>query len=84
MQLMSEQFVKRNIKLSMEFDEYIVKHPELFKRIPSGAYIVITVKNDPKFTKESVSIVKNSRRKKIIEAQKSGASWTLRPFATAH
>ena len=84
MKLMSEKFVKKNIKLSMEFDEYLVKHPELFKKIPNGAYIVITIKNDPKFTEQSVSILKNTRRKKIVEAQKSGTSWTLRPFATAH
>ena len=77
---MSEAFIKKNIKLSLEFDDYLVKHPKLFAEIPNGAYIVITLQDDKKFNVESVSLIKDKRRKKVIEAHKSGAAWSLRPL----
>lgn len=77
---MSEAFIKKNVKLSLEFDEYLSKHPTLFKEIPNGAYIVITVSNDMKFNKDSISIVRNVKHKKIVEAHKSSDSWSLRPL----
>ena len=80
---MSEAFIKKNVKLSLEFDEYLVKHPKLFSEIPNGAYIVITLSNDQAFNTESRSLVKDKRRKKIVEAHKSGAAWSVRPLQLA-
>jgi len=80
MRAMSEQFVKKNINLSLEFDKYIVEHPQAFKNIPKGAYVVVTLKNDPVFSRESRSLIKDPRRKKVVEAQKSGSNWTISPF----
>lgn len=77
---MSEAFIKKNVKLSLEFDEYLAKHPVLFEKIPNGAYIVITVNGDNKFNEDSLSIVKNMKRKKLIEAHKTTSSWSLRPL----
>jgi hypothetical protein len=80
---MSEAFIKKNVKLSLEFDEYLVRHPKLFSDIPNGAYIVITLSNDSKFNTQSLSLVKDKRRKKIVEAHKSGAAWSVRPLLVA-
>ena len=77
---MSEAFIKKNVKLSLEFDDYLVKHPKLFAEIPNGAYIVITLSNDKKFSSESISLIKDRRRKKIVEAHKSGSAWSVRPL----
>ena len=77
---MSEDFTKKNIKLISEFDEYIARHPKVYAAIPNGAWIVITVKNDKKFNDTSISLVRDRRRKKVVEAHKSGTSWTIRPL----
>lgn len=77
---MSEAFIKKNIKLSLEFDDYLVKHPELFSEIPHGAYLVITVKNDASFNTQSMSLIRNRQRKNVVEAHKSGTSWAIRPL----
>lgn len=77
---MSEAFIKKNVKLSLEFDDYLVKHPKLFSEIPNGAYIVITLNGDRKFNVESLSLIKDKRRKKIVEAHKTGSAWSIRPL----
>jgi hypothetical protein len=79
---MSEAFIKKNIKLSLEFDEYLAKHPNLYEEIPNGAYIVVTLNSDKKFNDESLSLIRDKRRKKVVEAHKSGAAWTVRPLVT--
>lgn len=80
---MSEAFIKKNVKLSLEFDDYLVKHPKLFSEIPNGAYIVITLNGDKKFNLESLSLIRDKRRKKIVEAHKSGSVWSVRPLELA-
>lgn len=81
--VMSEAFIKQNAALSLEFDEYLFEHPKLFKEIPSKAYIVITIKGDSQFNTQSLSLIKDKRRKKIVEAHKSAKSWTIRPLQNA-
>ena len=80
---MSEAFIKKNVKLSLEFDEYLVMHPNLFSAIPNGAYIVITLNGDKIFNTESISLIKDRRRKKVVEAHKSGSGWSIRPLLAA-
>ncbi len=80
---MSEAFVQKNVKLSLEFDDYLVKHPQLFAQIPNGAYVVITLNDDTTFNAQSVSMIKDKRRKKVVEAHKAGSAWTIRPLQTA-
>jgi hypothetical protein len=77
---MSEAFIKKNVKLSLEFDEYLAKHPAMFESIPNGAYIVITISGDNKFNADSISIVKNMRKKRIVEAHKAANKWSLKPL----
>ncbi len=80
---MSEAFIKKNVKLSLEFDDYLVKHPKLFSEIPNGAYIVITLNDDKQFNTQSLSLIKDRRRKKVVEARKSGKAWSIRPLEFA-
>jgi hypothetical protein len=77
---MSEAFIKKNVRLSLEFDDYLVKHPKLFSEIPNGAYIVITLNGDKKFNTESISLIRDKQRKKVVEAHKSGSAWSIRPL----
>lgn len=77
---MSEAFIKKNVKLSLEFDEYLAKHPDLFGQIPNGAYVVITIRGDSKFNADSISTVRDRKHKKVIEAHKSSSHWSLRPL----
>lgn len=77
---MTDAFIKKNVKLSLEFDNYLANHPDLFSSIPNGAYIVITIKGDNKFNTDSISIVKDMKRKKLVEVHKSSDTWSLRPL----
>lgn len=80
---MSEAFIKKNVKLSLEFDDYLVKHPKLLSEIPNGAYVFITLNKDEKFNTDSISLVRDKRRKKVVEAHKSGSAWSIRPLELA-
>jgi len=77
---MSKKFVQKNIKLSLELDRYLSDRPDLIAKIPNGAYLIITVKGDAVFNKNSRSMV-GERSKKVIEAQKEGSRWTLQAVA---
>ena len=79
---MGEQFIKKNLKLSTEFGSYVVRSPHAYKKIPKGAYVVITVKGDTKLNKSNISLaerMKHSKRK-FVEAHKQGTRWTLKPL----
>ena len=77
---MSEAFIKKNVKLSLELDTYLAKHPDLFDAIPDGAYVVITIHGDEKFNSASISMVRNIKRNKLVEAHKAKDKWSLRPL----
>lgn len=80
---MSETFINKNAKLSLEFDNYLVTHPQLFEDIPNGAYVVITLNDDAQFNAQSISLIKDKRRKKIVEAHRAGSTWHVRPLRIA-
>lgn len=77
---MTEQFIKKNLKLSLEFDKYIIQHPKTFKDIPKDAYVIVTLKNDSAFSRQSRTLIRDSKRKTVVEAQKSSSGWTIKPF----
>lgn len=77
---MTDAFIKKNVKLSLELDTYLARHPELFNKIPNGAYIVITIKDDTKFNVDSISTVGSFKRKKVLEAYKTSKRWDIRPL----
>ncbi|MFA5261705.1 MAG: DUF5647 family protein [Candidatus Omnitrophota bacterium] len=79
---MSKNFIKKNIKLSLELDRYLTKHPEAFDKIPNKACLMITVKGDDDFNRESKMVVKiaKDQKQKCVEARKEGIDWVLEPF----
>jgi len=77
---MSKKNVTKNFKLSEEFNDYVVKHPDIFEGIPNNACIVFGVKNDPKLTKENLKLaekIKKEERKKCLKAIKEKGKWIL-------
>ena len=73
---MSKKFVKKNIELSLEFDRYLVKHPDELAKIPQGACVFITQKGDQVFSQESKSLAAKIKQK-CIEARKERSQWIL-------
>jgi hypothetical protein len=82
MRSMTKKFVQKNIKLSLEFDKYLAKHPELYDEIPDGAVVVITLKYDKKFTADSISIIQShyTAKQPIVKAEKARRKWSLSPL----
>lgn len=74
--------IEKNIKLSLEFDQYLNKNPDMYAKIPNGASIFITVKGDNKFNDANRGIV-SSTQGKIIEARKTDGHWTVSRFIPA-
>lgn len=42
-----QELFTKNLKLSREFDLYLVEHPEVAERIPANALIVLLPEDDP-------------------------------------
>lgn len=80
---MSEEFIKKNSELLVEFDRYTLQHLEILDDIPNGAHVVITIKGDDKFNAQSISMVREPKRKKVVEAHKAGRRWSIRPLQHA-
>lgn len=81
---MSKNFIKKNIKLSLELDKYLAKHPDGFDKIPDKSCLIITVKGDDEFNRGSMAIAKSAGEKKqrFIEARKEGMRWVFEPIFT--
>lgn len=80
---MSNKYIKKNLRLGLEFDTYIMKHPSAYKKIPQKAMVILTDKNDSVFTRESLDSAEQEHahhRISYIEAQKSGSRWNIRPL----
>lgn len=82
---MEKQFVKKNIKLSLDFDRYVSRNPKVLNRIPNGAWLVFTMKGDEDFNRMSWTIAGKIKadKQKIVEAHKEGNRWTVREFEFA-
>ncbi len=74
---MSEKYIKKSIKLSLELDRYLSKNSRILNNIPRGSSIIITKDGDKDFTRYSRSITKRSNEK-FIEARKIGSKWQLK------
>ena len=71
---MTKKLLEKNIKLSLEFDQYLNKHPDLYTKIPNGASVIITVKGDDEFNKNNRANVSDTSGK-IVEAMKENRRW---------
>jgi len=56
-----EDLFKKNHLLGVEFDRYILEHPEVLEQIPDGAEVYFFPEEDPDLLEENL---------KIAEAQK--------------
>jgi len=76
---MSNQFIKKNINLSLAFDRYLFRNPDLFMKIPNKSTLVFTIKGDKSFNRSSRSLVESARvpKSKIVEVQKQGSKWEI-------
>ncbi|MEK7128392.1 MAG: DUF5647 family protein [Patescibacteria group bacterium] len=79
---MTKKIIEKNIRLSLEFDQFLNKNPDMYTKIPNGASVFITVKGDNKFNqanKENIS----SAQGKVLEARKADGRWTVSKFVPA-
>jgi len=74
---MSKEHIKKNLALGLEFDTYVARHPEVMKKIPHGANIIITTKDDKKFNEASRGMQSSGSRGRFIEARKEGRGWKI-------
>ena len=74
---MSKSNIQKNIKLSGEFDSYVLRNPSVLKRVPKGVNIVITSSRDQALSAANRSIANNTRSGQFIEAHKIDGSWKI-------
>jgi hypothetical protein len=77
---MSKELIQKNIRLSHEFDQYVARHPNAYRRIPKGAHIVITSVDDKKLSEANYAIAQSRRGRKLIEAHKTRKGWQIKAF----
>jgi hypothetical protein len=58
-----QEFFEKNLMLSTEFSRYVLDHPEVAKRIPKDAIVVILPEYDQKLAEENLKIAKSRREK---------------------
>ncbi|KKT41904.1 MAG: hypothetical protein UW30_C0003G0004 [Candidatus Giovannonibacteria bacterium GW2011_GWA2_44_13b] len=76
----TQRFIKKDIKLSIDFSEYINTHQDIFKDIPKNPCIIITDVNDKDFNEEKLKLSKEIKNKKsCFIAEKAGGKWALSP-----
>ena len=50
---------RRNSILGMEFDRFMIEHPELVEKVPDNAHIVLLLEGDEEFNQWSTRIGKD-------------------------
>ena len=61
-----KEMVRKNLVLGMEFDKYLIEHPNLIEKIPQGAHVVLLPKYDPDLFKANLRLA----RKRLKEGEK--------------
>lgn len=79
---MFKKIIEKNIKLSLEFDKYLNKNSDLYSKIPNGASVFVTVKDDHKFNKANKENI-SSASGKVVEVQKANGRWDISKFIPA-
>lgn len=77
---MTKELIRKNLKLSSEFDTYVCNHPRALKSLSGGVNVVLTSASDSKLSAANISIAHNSRSGKFVEAHKSDGSWRISAF----
>jgi len=81
----NSHFIKKNLKLSLAFDDYIAKYPSVLNKIPNDSLIIFTVKGDEEFNKMSWIVAGRAQveKQKIVEARKEDNRWKIQKFSFA-
>ena len=58
-----KELLEKNLVLTTEFSRYILEHPEVAKRIPKDAIVVILPEYDQELAEENLKIGKTRREK---------------------
>jgi hypothetical protein len=58
-----KELFEKNLELTTEFSRYILEHPEVAKRIPKDAIVVILPEYDQKLAQENLKIARAKREK---------------------
>jgi hypothetical protein len=58
-----EDLFRKNHLLGLEFDRYLLEHPELLEQIPENAEIYFLSKDDPDFSQENLKIAESQKAK---------------------
>ncbi len=56
-----QEFFERNLELSTEFSRYLMDHPEIEEKIPTGAHVVFTFDSDPEWTQRNLELARKNR-----------------------
>lgn len=56
-----EELFKKNQQLSTEFELYLLDHPEIDKKIPKNAIIVLVPEYDKEVAKENIKLAKGNK-----------------------
>lgn len=58
-----EDLFRKNHLLGIEFDRYLLEHPEIIEQIPDGAEVIFLPEDDPDLLQENLKIAKDKRLK---------------------
>jgi hypothetical protein len=57
----AQELFTKNLKLSTEFDLYLLEHPEVAEQIPENALLVLLPKEDPELCEKNLELAKARR-----------------------
>jgi hypothetical protein len=57
-----ETIVEKNITLSLEFERYVLEHPEVLEQIQNGAEVVLLPKDDPELYRINLDAAQKRRQ----------------------
>ena len=71
-----KELFTKNMKLSAEFDLYVLEHPEVGEQIPENARIVFLPERDPKLCERNQELAKSRREpgQPVVFVQVEGVS----------
>lgn len=56
-----EDLFRKNHLLGVEFDRYLLEHPELMEKIPDGAEVIFLPEDDPDLLQENLKIARGKK-----------------------
>ena len=75
------EFVRKNLKLSADFNSYILENPGILYNIPESSCIVFNVKDDKEFSDKNIKIARKTKKKCLV-ATKEGNKWKVENFSS--